>query len=104
MRRAEDLSPMNLLLRALEDRNLVSNQQPLLNGTTEIYGNARIDSDEGCRCSQSERVCGREEEEHKESVNRVSTDSTLKLELESTTRHSTDAVLDWEYQAVSSSH
>ncbi|VFQ82641.1 unnamed protein product [Cuscuta campestris] len=84
------------LLSAPVDKNSVSNQQPLLNGTTEISGNAIIDSDEGWRCAQSERVCGKEEEEQKESANRVSTRSALKLELESTPRNYTDAVLDRE--------
>ncbi|RAL47909.1 hypothetical protein DM860_017387 [Cuscuta australis] len=85
---------LSQLLRTLEDRNLMSNQQPLLIGTTEIVGNAKIVSDEGWRCAPSERDCGREEEEQEESVNRISTDSALKLEWESTSRQSTDAVLD----------
>ncbi|VFQ96821.1 unnamed protein product [Cuscuta campestris] len=87
---------LSQLLSTPVDKNSLSNQQPLLNGTTEISGNAIIDSDEGWKCAQSERVCGKEEEKQKESVNRVSTDSALKLELESTPRNYTDAVLDRE--------
>ncbi|VFQ93638.1 unnamed protein product [Cuscuta campestris] len=82
--------------RESEDRILESSQPPLLNGTTRISGNAKIDTDEGWRCVQSERLYGREEEGQTESANKVFMDSALKLEFERTQSHSTDGKIDQE--------
>ncbi|VFQ73741.1 unnamed protein product [Cuscuta campestris] len=83
-------------LRESEDRILESSQPPLLNGTTRISGNAKIDRDEGWRCAQSERLYGREEEGQTESANKAFMDSALKLEFEKTQSHSTDGKIDQE--------